>query len=103
MFDCQGTAYAQGQSIPKRYLVCFGGQSLGGDGDPLHNDYVPNTGGPNYDLKSALPPLAAVPSEVSLVSGLSIPTTNGGAAPPAVRGWGSSTSHASSPPRARGP
>ena len=28
MFDRHGQAYAQGQPIPKRYLVCFGGQSL---------------------------------------------------------------------------
>src|SRR6185312_10623301 len=70
-----------GAPIPKRYLVCFGGQSLGGDGDPLHNDYVPSTVGPNYDLKSALAPLGPVKSEVSVVSGLSIPTANGGAVP----------------------
>jgi hypothetical protein len=85
MFDRHGEAYAQGKPIPKRYLVCFGGQSLGGDGDPLHNDYVPSTLGPNYDLKSALAPLAAVQSEVSVVSGLSIPTANGGAVPAAGR------------------
>ena len=85
MFDRHGEAYAQGQPIPKRYLVCFGGQSLGGDGDPLHNDYVPNTIGPGYDLKSALAPLAGVQSEVSVVSGLSIPTANGGAVPTAGR------------------
>jgi hypothetical protein len=85
MFDRHGEAYAQGQPIPKRYIVAFGGQSLGGDGDPLHNDYVPNTIGPNYDLKSALAPLAAVQSEVSVVSGLGIPTANGGAVPPAGR------------------
>ena len=77
MFDRHGQAYAQGQPIPKRYLVCFGGQSLGGDGDPVHNDYVPNTVGRGYDLKSALAPLAAVQSEVSVVSGLTIPTANG--------------------------
>ena len=76
MFDRHGEAYAQGKPIPKRYLLCFGGQSLGGDDDPLHNDYVPNTVGPNYDLKSALAPLADVQSEVSVVSGLSIPTAN---------------------------
>jgi hypothetical protein len=85
MFDRHGAALAQGMPIPKRYLVCFGGQSLGGDGDPLHNDYVPNTVGPNYDLKSALAPLATVQSEVSVVSGLSIPTANGGAVPAAGR------------------
>jgi Protein of unknown function (DUF1552) len=85
MFNRHGTAYAQAKPIPKRYLVCFGGQSLGGDGDPLVDDYVPNTVGPNYDLKSALAPLAAVQSEVSVVSGLSIPTANGGTVPSAGR------------------
>ena len=44
MLDGKGSL-AQATPIPKRYLVCFGGQSLGGDGDPLHNDYVPNTVG----------------------------------------------------------
>jgi hypothetical protein len=85
MFDRHGTAYAQGKPIPKRYLVCFGGQSLGGDSDPLHNDYVPKTVGRNYDLKSALAPLAPVQNEVSVVSGLQIPTANGGAVPAAGR------------------
>ena len=77
MFNRNGTSYAQAMTIPKRYVVCFGGQSLGGDGDPLHNDYVPNTVGANYDLKSALAPLAPVQADVSVVSGISIPTANG--------------------------
>src|SRR5882672_4306834 len=81
MFDSSGTAFAQGMPLPKRYLVCFDGQSLGGDGDPLHNDYVPNTVGRSYDLKSALAPLATVKDEVSVVSGLQIPTAMGGAVP----------------------
>jgi len=83
MLDSSGTALAQGTPLPKRYLVCFDGQSLGGDDDPLHNDYVPNTVGRNYDLKSAMAPLGAnnVRDEVSVVSGLSIPTANGGAVP----------------------
>jgi hypothetical protein len=81
MLDRRGISHAQSATIPKRYVVCFGGQSLGGDGDPLHNDYVPNRLGQNYDLKSALAPLASVQSEVSVVSGLSIPTANGGAVP----------------------
>jgi hypothetical protein len=78
MLDGHG-ALAQG--LPKRYVVCFTGTSLGADGDPLHNDYVPNTVGPNYDLKSALAPLAPVKSDISVVSGLSIPTAKGGAVP----------------------
>jgi len=78
-------SYAQAMTIPKRYVVCFGGQSLGGDDDPLHNDYVPNTVGANYDLKSALAPLAPVQADVSVVSGISIPTANGGTVPAAGR------------------
>lgn len=87
MLDSSGTALAQGMPLPKRYLVCFNGQSLGGDDDPLHNDYVPDTVGRGYDLKSALVPLATnnVSEEVSVVSGLSIPTANGGAVPTAGR------------------
>src|SRR5262249_3337358 len=86
MFDRHGTSHAAtGDPLPRRYLVCFGGQSLGGDGDPLHNDYVPNTVGANYDLKSALAPLATRQGGVSVVSGLSIPTANGGAVPAAGR------------------
>ena len=73
MFDRHRKPYAQATTIPKRYVVCFGGQSLGGDGDPLHNDYVPNTVGANYDLKSALAPLAPVQADVSVVSGISDP------------------------------
>ena len=85
MSNRRGAAYAQSSQLPKRFIVCFGGQSLGGDGDPLHNDYVPNTVGRNYDLKSALAPLAPVQAEVSVVSGLAIPTANGGAVPAAGR------------------
>jgi len=82
MLDTSG-ALAQGMPLPKRYLVCFDGQSLGGDGDPLRDDYVPNTIGRSYDLKSALAPLgtSGVVDEVSVVSGLAIPTANGGAVP----------------------
>jgi hypothetical protein len=81
MLDTTGTALAQGKPLPRRYLVCFDGQSLGGDGDPLRDDYVPSATGANYDLKSALAPLAGVQAEVTVVSGLSIPTANGGAVP----------------------
>lgn len=79
-------ARAADPSIPKRYIVCFGGQSLGADNDPVHNLYVPNTIGPNYDLKLALAPLANhsnIKNEITVVSGLKIPTAydNGGAVP----------------------
>ncbi|MFO0594052.1 MAG: DUF1552 domain-containing protein [Myxococcaceae bacterium] len=77
-------AFAQSAPTPpKRYLVFFNGQSIGADSDPLHNDFVPNTVGRNYDLKSALAPLGALKSEVSVISGLKIPwaAENGGAIP----------------------
>jgi len=77
-------AFAQTAATPpRRYLVFFDGQSLGADNDPRHNDLVPNTVGRNYDLKSALAPLGALKSEVSVVSGLKIPwaAENGGAIP----------------------
>ncbi|HEY5922048.1 MAG TPA: DUF1552 domain-containing protein [Kofleriaceae bacterium] len=77
-------------NIPKRYIVCFGGQSLGADNDPVHNYYVPNTVGANYDLKTALAPLANhnnIKNEITVVSGLKIPTAfdNGGTVPPGGR------------------
>src|SRR5687768_4863481 len=58
---------SQAAEIPKRFLVCFDGQSLGADDDQLHNDYVPDTIGPSYDLKSALAPIAdfGVQSDIS--------------------------------------
>lgn len=83
-----GPALAQ-SAAPKRYLVVFDGQSLGADNDPLHSDFVPNTIGAGFDLKSALAPLgtAGVQSLVTVVSGLAIPTAhdNGGAVPAAGR------------------
>lgn len=73
MLDSHGEAYADGTAIPKRFLVVFGGHSLGADGDTLHDLYVPDTVGAGYDLKTALAPLAPVKNDVSIVSGLKIP------------------------------
>jgi hypothetical protein len=73
-------AYAQ-TALPKRYIVFFDGQSLGADDDPLHNAFVPDTVGRNYELKTGLAPLGALKDDVSVVSGLSIPTANGGTVP----------------------
>lgn len=81
MCNSHGEAMADGKPIPKRYLVCFNGQSLGGDGDPVHNMYAPDKIGADYDLKLALAPLAAVKDVVSVVSGLKIPWANGGPIP----------------------
>jgi Protein of unknown function (DUF1552) len=84
-----GSREAAAAPLPTRFLVCFGGQSLGADNDPVHNLYVPDTVGANYDLKAALAPLANhgnIKNEISVVSGLKIPTANGGAVPAGGRG-----------------
>jgi hypothetical protein len=86
MADRTSRARAADPSIPKRYIVCFGGQSLGADNDPIHNMYVPTTIGANYDLKTALAPLAnynTIKNEITVVSGLKIPTAyeSGGVVP----------------------
>lgn len=65
-------AFAQSLT-PRRYIVCFGGQSMGADNDPVHNLFVPDTVGANYDLKVGTQPLASVKNDVSIVSGLRIP------------------------------
>jgi hypothetical protein len=78
-------AFGQTVTIPKRYIVVFCGQSMGADGDSMVDDYVPNTVGANYDLKTALAPLGTygVQNQVSVISGLKIPTasSNGGVVP----------------------
>ena len=85
MVPRRASAQAAGGSVaPMRYLVCFGGQSLGCDGDDeLSNEYVPTIVGRGYDLRHALAPLAPVRDEVSVISGLRIPTSadNGGTIP----------------------
>lgn len=60
---------------PLRYVVSFMGTSLGGDGDPVPNLFVPNKVGADYDLKVATKPLGdlGVQDQVSIVSGLRVP------------------------------
>ena len=48
---------ADAAAPPLRFLVCFGGQSLGADDDPLHNDYVPSKVGPT---QHAIEPSASI-------------------------------------------
>ncbi len=83
MLNSHGEAHADGTPIPKRFLMVFGGHSIGADGDPLHDLYVPDKVGADYDLKTALAPLLPVKDLVSVVSGLKIPwaAENGGAIP----------------------
>src|SRR5262249_51585121 len=75
---------------PKRFLVALAGSSLGAYGDPIHNLFVPDRVGADYDLKTALVPLGgfnSVKNEISVVSGLRIPWAreNGGTVPPGGR------------------
>ncbi len=84
MLEGRGVSFAADPpALPQRFLITFGGHSLGSDCDTVHNDFVPNMVGANYDLKSALAPLGDldVQSEVSVISGLNIPTANGGSPP----------------------
>ena len=53
-----GSPALAGTSAAMRYAVMFCGQSMGADFDPLHNDFVPDKVGRDYDLKSALAPLS---------------------------------------------
>lgn len=86
MLDNHGEVYAQtGEPIPNRYVICFGGHSLGADRDPIHNMFVPDRQGRDYDLKLALEPLGehGVQDEVTVVSNLEIDwaARNGGMSP----------------------
>jgi len=58
---------------PKRFLLGYAGTSLGGSTGSIANTFVPTTEGANYDLKTALAPLAPVKNEVTVVTGLKIP------------------------------
>ncbi len=76
MLDKHGEVFAQdGMPIPKRYITCFGGHSLGADNTNVHNMYVPDTVGANYDTKLALEPLSeqGIKDDVSVISNLHIP------------------------------
>lgn len=77
-------AHAQAALIPKRMVVLFGGHSVcAGQTAKTTDHVVPTVVGENYNLPTALMPLSAVKSRVSVVSGLKIPTTydNGGSLP----------------------
>lgn len=78
MFD--NKAFAQA-AAPKRYLLGFGGCSLGGYDGSIAQTFVPNTVGANYDLKAALTNLAPVKSSVSVVTGLKLPWAVNGVIP----------------------
>lgn len=86
MLDSHGEAFAQDDGpTPTRYIICFGGHSMGADRDSVHDLFVPDNVGPDYDLKLALEPLSerGVQDHVSVVSGLEIDWArrNGGMSP----------------------
>jgi hypothetical protein len=100
MLNSREALAATGSLSPTRLLLCFGGQSLGAGGATGPSaTYIPNAphGSSNYDLKLALAPFglaefrkpgdgSLVKSEITVVSGLRIPSTGGGNAPP-PGGW----------------
>lgn len=89
------SARAGGGAAPKRFVMMYGGMSIGADGQP--NLVVPDLVGAGYDLKRALGPIGAealpvnpglggqgygVQDHVSVVSGLTIPWDTGNGVPP---------------------
>lgn len=70
MLDVNGTAYAGGDTIPKRFGVFFWGNGVKKD------RWNPSATGADWPLSPALQPLAAVKQYVSVVSGMDIKTGN---------------------------
>ncbi len=101
LLECMldGTTARAQTAVPKRYLVCFDGQSIGGNYPQFPDLYTPLTTGPNYDLGAAYPDtdtqgrrkvalkvletMGNVKDEISVVTGLKIPwaALNGGTTP----------------------
>jgi hypothetical protein len=85
MLDSVSPAEADVLTSPCRYLVCYVGQSLGGDRSD-YDLFVPDGTGSAYTPKRALEPLMPVRDRFSVVSGLRIPAADpGGSAPPGGR------------------
>lgn len=77
MLDESGTAHADGSALPCRFILAFGGFSVGQDNKPVRAAYEPTQTGPGFDITAALSPLMLhgdVSSEFSVVSGLTVPT-----------------------------
>ncbi len=79
-----------GGSPPPRYFLGFAGSSTGFPGFD-YDLLVPDTLGPNYEVKRALQPLAdlGITDSVSVVTGMEIPWGDSGSVPPGgrVRNW----------------
>ncbi|NUP04695.1 MAG: DUF1552 domain-containing protein [Polyangiaceae bacterium] len=77
---------------PLRYIVVFGGVSI--SSEQGGNFVVPDSAGPlTAPLKTALAPLEPFKSELSIVSGLSIPAGNGAGSIPAGGRYGRASFH----------
>ncbi len=62
--------------VPKRYLLTYGGHSLGAESAAtLLGETIPATAGTNYALPFSMQALAAVKAEFAVISGLKVPTT----------------------------
>ncbi|MFO0596138.1 MAG: DUF1552 domain-containing protein [Myxococcaceae bacterium] len=82
--EAMGGNRAQAQTAPTlRYLMGFAGMSIGGYDGNIAQTFVPSTVGANFDLKAALTNLMPVKDQVSVISGLRIPTAaeNNGTVP----------------------
>jgi hypothetical protein len=87
MLNESGTAYAQTAGpLPRRFVLVFAGQSLGGDGWERDKNQVagrrfteaghfiaPATSGAAWEMTTPLEPLKDMRSEFSIVSGMNIP------------------------------
>ncbi len=65
-----GSAFASGDSFPKRFGIFFWGNGV------LPDRWVPSGTGPNWELTEQLTPLANVKEHTSVVSGMKVATGN---------------------------
>src|SRR5262249_47190983 len=63
MLNSHGTAFANGDTLPRRFMTWFFGNGVRLD------RWTPSNQGPGYDLKEELQPLAAVQDCCSVLSG----------------------------------
>jgi hypothetical protein len=67
MLNANGTAFADGSSVPKRFGVFFWGNGIKRD------RWIPDGTGPAWSLSPALEPLSNVKSRITVVSGTKCP------------------------------
>jgi hypothetical protein len=86
MLNESGTAHAQSSPLPRRFVLVFAGQSLGGDGWERDKNLVagrrftepghfiaPASTGPAWEMTTPLEPLKDLRGDFSIVSGMNIP------------------------------